>query len=106
MAVREWVQEQPTDQITAYSLAKAVGDYLDSKKAASTVGKLERNPMWVIRPDREVPVRDSMWLHEYGKGNYWNEKKMVWHGPAPRAAPTTTPLQVVLTPFFPLPRRN
>ena len=39
MAVREWIQEQPTDQITAYGLAKAVGDYLDSKKAASTVEK-------------------------------------------------------------------
>ena len=39
LAVREWIQEQPTDQITAYGLAKAVGDYLDSKKAASTVEK-------------------------------------------------------------------
>ena len=40
LAVREWIQEQPTDQITAYNLAKAVGDYLDSKKAASTVEKI------------------------------------------------------------------
>ena len=42
LAVREWIQEQPTDQITAYGLAKAVGDYLDSKKAASTVERLRR----------------------------------------------------------------
>ena len=40
LAVREWIQEQPTDQITAYGLAKAVGDYLDSKKAASTVEEI------------------------------------------------------------------
>ena len=230
LAVREWIQEQPADQITAYGLAKAVGDYLDSKKAASTVEKilqfglggnrirartarrwlnqlglvygryrkgvdvdgheredvvlyrnevflphwkslqrrmvifqedesgtvtwsapptllpsekplvlvthdestfnandgkrqgwmkkgeqpllqkgkgrgimvsgfltpggrlrvpdsisdheLERNPMWVMHPDGKGPVRDSMWLHEYGKDNYWNGEKMVWPGHA------------------------
>ena len=41
--------------------------------------ELERNPMWVMRPDGEGPVRDSMWLHEYGKDNYRNGEKMVWH---------------------------
>ena len=40
LAVREWIQEQPTDQTTVYGLAKVVGDYLDSQKAASTVEKI------------------------------------------------------------------
>ena len=40
--------------------------------------ELERNPVWAMRPDGG-PVRDSMWLHEYGKDNYWNREKMVWH---------------------------
>ena len=44
--------------------------------------------MWVMRLDGEGPVRDSMWLHEYGKDNYWN-RKMVWHA-----------LQVILILFF------
>ena len=39
--------------------------------------ELERNPMWVKRPDGNGPMRDSMWLHEYGKDNYWNGEKMV-----------------------------
>ena len=36
--------------------------------------ELERNPMSVKVDDR--PVRDSMWLHEYGKDNcnYWTGK--------------------------------
>ena len=41
--------------------------------------ELKRNLMWVLRPDGEGPVRGSMWLHEYGKDNYWNGEKMVWH---------------------------
>ena len=51
--------------------------------------ELESNPTWVMPPDGEGPVRDSMWLHEYGKDNYWNREKMVWHA-----------LQVVLILFF------
>jgi hypothetical protein len=38
--------------------------------------ELERNPMWVKVNDQ--PIRDSMWLHEYGKDNYWTGEKMVW----------------------------
>ena len=41
--------------------------------------ELKRNPMWVLRSNGEGPVRDSMWLHEYRKDNYWNGEKMVWH---------------------------
>ena len=51
--------------------------------------ELERNPMWIMRPDGGGPVRDSMWLHEYGKDNYWNGEKMVLHT-----------LQVILILFF------
>ena len=32
--------------------------------------------MWVKVDGR--PVRDSMWLHKYGKDNYWTGEKMVW----------------------------
>ena len=40
LTVQEWIQEQATDQITAYGLAEAVGDCLDPRKAASTVEKI------------------------------------------------------------------
>ena len=40
LAEQDWILEQPTNQITTYGLAKAVGGYLDSKKAASTVVKI------------------------------------------------------------------
>jgi hypothetical protein len=33
--------------------------------------------MWVTV--NALPVRDAFWLHEYGKDNYWNGEKMVWH---------------------------
>ena len=46
--------------------------------------ELERNLMLVIRPNGEGPVHDSMWLHEYGKDNYWNGEKIVWHALSPQ----------------------
>ena len=43
LAVREWLEEHSgnkTDQITAYQLAKVVGDCLDSQRATSAVEKI------------------------------------------------------------------
>lgn len=39
--------------------------------------ELLKDPMWVLVND--VPVRDAMWLFEYGKDNYWTGDKMVEH---------------------------
>ncbi|KAF8543086.1 hypothetical protein BDD12DRAFT_933621 [Trichophaea hybrida] len=39
--------------------------------------ELLNNLMWI--QVNGIPVRDSMWLHEYSKDNYWTGEKMVWH---------------------------
>jgi hypothetical protein len=39
--------------------------------------ELLQDPMWVKVDDK--PVRDAMWLLEYGKDNYWTGDKMVEH---------------------------
>ena len=70
LAVREWIQEQPTDQITAHSLAKAVGDYLDSKKAASTVEKIT---VWTGREPH--PCKDSATLAQPIGAGLWAIQK-------------------------------
>ena len=43
LAVHEWLQEHSgnkADQITAYQLAKVVGDYLDSKRVTSAAEEI------------------------------------------------------------------
>jgi hypothetical protein len=39
--------------------------------------ELLKDPMWVLVDDK--PIRDAMWLLEYGKDNYWTGDKMIWH---------------------------
>lgn len=39
--------------------------------------ELLKNPMWIVVDGK--PVRDAMWLHKYGKDNYWTGDKMIWH---------------------------
>ena len=38
---------------------------------------LLQDPLWVMVDGK--PVRDAMWLFEYGKDNYWTGDKMVEH---------------------------
>ena len=63
LAMQEWIRGQPTDQIAAYGLAKAVGDCLEPKRAASTVVKILQ-----FGPGRNrIRVRTARrWLYQLG----------------------------------------